>query len=70
MVKTYHVSKSGNDRNTGMAESPFLTIQRAAEAANVGDTVIVHEGEYREWVKPRLGGRSHTQRITYMAAEG
>ena len=70
MAKIYHVSKSGNDKNCGCEESPFLTIQKAADVANAGDTVIVHEGVYREWVKPRYGGKSHSQRITYMTAEG
>ena len=35
-----------------------------------GDTVLVHEGEYREWVRPRRGGLSATRRITYQAAPG
>jgi len=67
---TYHVSKSGLDSNAGSLESPFLTISAAASAAQAGDTVIVHEGEYREWVKPQAGGLSNTRRITYQAAEG
>lgn len=65
-----HVSKKGNDRNEGSALAPFLTIQRAADLASAGDTVIVHEGEYREWVKPRNSGKPYDQRITYEAAEG
>ena len=48
----YHVSKSGNDKNVGSFEFPFKTINRAAEIALPGDTVTVHEGEYREWVDP------------------
>ena len=40
----YHVSKSGSDRNPGTAEQPFATIQRAADLAMPGDTVIVHAG--------------------------
>ena len=35
-----------------------------------GDTVIVHGGEYREWVRPRRGGLSDQRRITYTAAPG
>ena len=35
-----------------------------------GDTVLVHEGVYREWVKPANGGLSDTRRITYAAAPG
>ena len=70
MSKTYHVSKRGSDTNSGTAWSPFFTISAAAEAARAGDRIIVHEGEYREWVKPRYGGLSNTRRIIYEAAEG
>ena len=70
MTKCYHVSKNGSDFNIGTKETPFLTIQKAAEVAIAGDTIVVHEGVYREWVKPRLGGLSNDNRITYMAAEG
>lgn len=69
-ARIYHVAKQGNDKNCGSADTPFLTIQRAAELALAGDRVIVHEGEYREWVKPRNGGISDTCRIVYEAAEG
>lgn len=56
MAKTYHVAKTGNDRNKGTKEAPFLTIQRAADVAMPGDSILVHEGEYREWVDPKMGG--------------
>ena len=69
MSKVYHVSKSGADNYPGTDEKPLLTIGRAAELALPGDTVIVHEGVYREWVKPKTGGLSNTRRITYKAAE-
>lgn len=69
-VKIYHVAKNGNDQNQGTKEAPFLTIQRAADLAVAGDRVVVHEGEYREWVKPRNGGLSEDCRIVYEAAKG
>lgn len=70
MSHIYHVAKTGCDTNPGTQERPFFTIQRAADIAAAGDTVIVHEGVYREWVKPRRGGLNNDLRITYMAAEG
>lgn len=66
----YHVSKTGNNKNVGSAEAPFLTISRAAKIAMEGDTVIVHEGVYRECVSPEYGARNEIGRITYTAAEG
>ncbi len=70
MNKQVHVSVNGNDLWEGSFEFPFQTINHAALAANQGDTVIVHEGVYREWVKPVFGGTSELSRITYCAAEG
>lgn len=66
----YHVAKTGNDNGCGSGQEPFLTIQRAAREAFPGDTVIVHEGEYREWVRPTRGGISDSCRIVYTAASG
>ena len=66
----YHVAKTGNDKNKGSVEAPFLTIQVAANMAQPGDVITVHEGVYREWVKPPRGGDSDSKRIVYQAAEG
>ncbi|MDR1913112.1 MAG: DUF1565 domain-containing protein, partial [Clostridiales bacterium] len=70
MSTIYHVSKNGCDANNGSKESPFLTIGKAALSAKPGDDILVHEGEYREWIKPKEGGLSNIRRITYSAAEG
>ena len=46
---TYYVATSGNDANAGTAlTAPFRTIQRAANLAGPGDTVLVRGGTYRE----------------------
>ncbi|MDL2249191.1 right-handed parallel beta-helix repeat-containing protein [Lachnospiraceae bacterium OttesenSCG-928-J05] len=64
MSRELHVSQKGN------IEGAFQTIQEAAQIAEAGDKVIVHEGVYREWVKPVNGGKSNTDRIVYEAAAG
>ncbi|MFI6071661.1 right-handed parallel beta-helix repeat-containing protein [Actinoplanes sp. NPDC051343] len=65
-----HVATTGSDSADGTSDHPFRTINRAAAVAQPGDTVVVHAGEYREWVRPRRGGLSDSRRITYRAAEG
>lgn len=70
MNQVYHISKAGSDNNDGSIEKPFLTIQRAANVAAGNDKVIVHEGIYREWVKPQYGGIHDGCRVIYEAAEG
>ena len=70
MNKEYHVAVTGCDLAEGTKEHPFRTISKAAEIAETGDKVIVHEGEYREWVKPNHSGYSNLSRIIYEAAEG
>ena len=69
-MTTYHVSKNGSDQNNGTQTQPFLTINRAAAIAEEGDTVIVHEGTYRECVNPKNGARADSMRIIYKCAEG
>jgi hypothetical protein len=70
LARELHVSKTGNDKNPGTPGSPFLTIQAAANIAQPGDIITVHQGVYRERITPPRGGESETKRITYRAAEG
>ena len=49
---------------------PFKTIGAAAEKAQPGDSITVHEGVYRERVNPPRGGTAHDRRIIYQAASG
>lgn len=66
----FHVSPSGDDAGSGAAGHPLRTIGRAAELAQPGDIITVHEGVYREYVNPPRGGLSDEQRIVYRAAPG
>ena len=70
MAFEFHVRPDGDDLSAGDLAHPFATISKAAELARPGDTVIVHEGVYREQVDPAHGGVSNLERITYRAAEG
>ena len=65
-----HVATNGKDSNSGTKASPLRTIQRAADLAQPGDVITVHEGVYRERVSPPRGGDSDSNRITYQAAPG
>jgi len=66
----YHVSTSGLDGNPGSLSKPFKTVSAAAEIAQPGDTITVHEGIYRERVNPPRGGASDRKLIVYQAAQG
>jgi alpha-N-arabinofuranosidase len=66
----YHVAKDGSNSNVGSSNQPLQTIQRAADLAQPGDTITVHEGIYRERVNPPRGGTSNDRRIVYQAAPG
>jgi len=69
-MRVFHVATDGCDLAGGTADTPFRTISRAAQVAGPGDKVIVHEGVYREWVKPARGGISDSERVVYEAADG
>lgn len=53
-VDAVHPALAGE--GDGSAEAPFRRIAQAAEAAQPGDTVLVHPGVYRERVAPARGG--------------
>lgn len=44
---TFYVAPTGKDTNPGTAAAPWLTIQRAANVVNPGDTVVVQPGTYK-----------------------
>ncbi len=66
----FHVARRGDDTNSGTQGSPFRTIQHAADLAQPGDVITVHEGIYRERINPPRGGESDAKRIVYQAAPG
>ncbi|MCP4151559.1 MAG: DUF1565 domain-containing protein, partial [bacterium] len=60
----YYVAKTGNDSNAGTEAAPWLTIQKAANTLQAGDTVYIKAGTYGEQVKPQNSGTSGNL-ITY-----
>lgn len=68
--KEYHVSLVGNDSWEGSLTAPLRTISAAADKAQPGDVITVHEGTYRERINPPCGGESDARRIVYQAAVG
>jgi hypothetical protein len=69
-AREIHVSATGSDAGSGSQARPYLTIGKAASVAQPGDTVTVHGGTYREWVKPPRGGTDERNRIVYRALPG
>jgi len=71
--RIYHVAcghPRAADEGPGSEERPFATIGRAAEVLRPGEKVVVHEGLYRECVRPAHGGTGSQAMIAYEAAPG
>jgi len=66
---TYYVSKNGNDSNPGTMQSPWLTIQHAANSVSAGATVFVFEGVYNESVNFPASGTASAP-ITFQCYPG
>jgi len=47
-ARSYFVSKTGSDSNSGELNKPLLTIQKAIDQSYHGDTVLVYPGKYEE----------------------
>lgn len=63
-----HVSVNhpkASDDNDGHMERPFKTINAASSIAVPGTRILIHEGTYRECVRPACGGTSPEQMISY-----
>ncbi|MGW7886419.1 hypothetical protein ACWEW8_06990 [Staphylococcus xylosus] len=69
MTNCIHVDKKGSDCGLGNVDSPFLTIDKAASVAQPGDSIIVHEGIYREEITHINTGLSESRRISFEAAK-
>jgi hypothetical protein len=65
----YVDAQRGNNANDGTAHAPWQTIQKAADSAQPGDTVLVAKGDYPERIHvTRSGAPDHP--ITFQASDG
>jgi hypothetical protein len=70
--KSYYVdinAPNASDSNPGIKDSPFKTINHAAQILEPGERVIIAEGIYRESIHPLRGGTGPDKMISYEAAE-
>ncbi|MGC5773990.1 DUF5123 domain-containing protein [Paenibacillus pabuli] len=54
----YYISPQGNDMNNGTLQTPWKTLQHAADHAIPGSTVYLREGVYHQKVKITRSGNS------------
>lgn len=64
----YYVATDGNDKNNGTAEHPFKTIKKGVSVLLAGDTLIVKNGNYNEFINIEKGGKNETSKI-YILSE-
>ncbi|MBN1997587.1 PD40 domain-containing protein, partial [candidate division KSB1 bacterium] len=62
--QTYYVATTGNDNNPGTQDQPWATIQKAADTAVPGSTVMVRGGVYNEQVNVNVSGDEANGYIT------
>ena len=55
--RTFYVATTGNDAHAGTEAQPFRTIQKAADLARAGDTIVVRAGVYEETVVMAFSGQ-------------
>ncbi len=67
--KVYYVAKDGHDSNPGTADSPWRTIQKAAQTLEAGESVLIRGGEYisDNSISPRNSGNPDDGYITFKA---
>lgn len=61
----YYVAPDGEDSNAGTISAPWETLQKAADTAVPGSTVLVREGVYRQRVEMNVSGSAAEGPVTF-----
>ncbi|HEY7529818.1 MAG TPA: dockerin type I domain-containing protein [Gemmatimonadota bacterium] len=69
-AQTLHVSTRGSDSGSGTSSSPFRTVQKAADVARPGDTILVHGGTYSGQVRITRSGTASAPITLKPAGDG
>jgi hypothetical protein len=64
-TKAFYVAVTGNDANEGTIDSPWKTIQHAADTVEAGDTVYIRGGVYHESVGIEVSGSAEAGPVTF-----
>lgn len=67
LATNYYVSPEGLDDSPGSFESPWTTIQHAANTLSAGDTVFVRAGNYEENVAINCSGNAELGHVVFTA---
>lgn len=68
--KVYYVASDGDDSNPGTLDSPWRTIQKAADTLVAGETALVRKGVYEEFVTIRSSGSESRGYMIFQAYPG
>lgn len=66
----FHVSPDGSDDDEGTEDAPWATFSHALYQLEPGDTLIVHDGVYREQVRADVQAATPDEPIVVQAAPG
>jgi hypothetical protein len=69
-TRTFYVAPTGSDSNPGTIDSPWRTIQQAADSVKAGDTVYIHNGVYHESVDIQVSGSATAGPVTFQSYPG
>lgn len=66
----FHVAPDGSDEDAGTAEAPWGTLSHAFAQLEAGDTLIVHDGVYRERISVDVEPGTAEEPVLVRAADG